>query len=368
MRFRDLLIEVFALCFRFLPWKGPTGLLAVGDPGSDSPVLLTGNYRLTVSRVRRALRGADIWLLVADSHGINVWCAASGGHLTNAGVVEALKTSGIEGKVEHRRLILPQLSATGLEPRVIERNSGWDAVFGPVRAEDLPAFLERGRTTREMRTIAFPPARRLEVGAFWGIPIVVVILAAGWPLFGILGASAGAVAALLVTLGVCIVLPWVPAVGWRRVWTALGMAAAFLIIAGGVWSISRPISGPALAIFGLVGLLLGGIVTADLAGTTPVLGSGIFHTDRFIIEPVVDRCRKTSECIVVCPRNVLAVSGGRVDVARAEYCIRCGACIVQCPEDALQFRYDDGSTVGALAVRGYKLGLFGRRSVPVPDL
>ncbi len=82
MRMRDLLPYVRDTALRLLPHRAPTGLVRIGDPGPESPVLLTGNFTLTVRRLRRVLEGTDAWLLVANSHGINVWCAAGGGHLT----------------------------------------------------------------------------------------------------------------------------------------------------------------------------------------------------------------------------------------------------------------------------------------------
>ena len=66
---------------RDVPHRAPTGLVRIGRPGRRSPVLLTGNFTLTVRRLRDALRGRDAWLLVANSKGVNVWCAAGGGHL-----------------------------------------------------------------------------------------------------------------------------------------------------------------------------------------------------------------------------------------------------------------------------------------------
>jgi len=85
-----------------------------------------------VARVKRALRGLDIYLLVANSKGINIWCAATGGLFTNHDVISVLKTSGIENKVEHRNVILPQLAATGIESRIIKKKTGWKSVWGPV--------------------------------------------------------------------------------------------------------------------------------------------------------------------------------------------------------------------------------------------
>lgn len=95
MSARDRLADLRDLVFRMLPHRVPTGLVALGRPDAESPVLVTGNYALTVRRLRRALTGVDAWLLVADSRGINVWCAAGGGHLTHHDVIAALRTSRV---------------------------------------------------------------------------------------------------------------------------------------------------------------------------------------------------------------------------------------------------------------------------------
>ena len=63
---------------RFLPLPQKTGLIKIGHPDRNSPVLLTGNYHLTILKVKRALKGQNAFLLVANSRGINVWCAAAG--------------------------------------------------------------------------------------------------------------------------------------------------------------------------------------------------------------------------------------------------------------------------------------------------
>ena len=135
----DFLSDAIQTGLGLLPFPVKTGLIRVGQPDRQSPVLVTGNLGLTVRRVLRALRGLDAYLLVANSRGINVWCAASGGHFTSNGVISVVKTSGIDNLVEHRRLVLPQLSATGVERSVVEEKTGWRVVFGPVYAEDNPA-------------------------------------------------------------------------------------------------------------------------------------------------------------------------------------------------------------------------------------
>ncbi|HUV73495.1 MAG TPA: copper oxidase, partial [Anaerolineae bacterium] len=122
---RYVVVSVVGTLLRLVPWPGKAGLMEIGHPGRNSPVLVTGNFRLTVERVRRSLRGVDAYLLVVNSRGINVWCSATGGLLTNHDVLSALKTSGIEERVDHRQVIMPQLAATGVEGRTLEKKSGW---------------------------------------------------------------------------------------------------------------------------------------------------------------------------------------------------------------------------------------------------
>lgn len=145
-------------------YQVPPGLYAVGDPTPDSPVLVTANYKLTFDLVRRNLPGRDLWLLVVDSRGINVWCAAGKGHFSSAEVVKRVSDTRLAEVVRHRTLILPQLSASGVAAHEVKRDSGFSVLFGPVRAGDIGAFLDAGcRATPAMRTVTFPLAERLKI-------------------------------------------------------------------------------------------------------------------------------------------------------------------------------------------------------------
>ncbi|MFC1581126.1 hypothetical protein ACFL4N_09510 [Thermodesulfobacteriota bacterium] len=93
--------------FRLFPCPSRVGLFSMGNPGPKSPVLVTCNFYITVRRVMKNLAGTNAWLLVADSKGVNVWCAAGGDEFNTRSVVSAIKTSGIEERVEHRKVILP---------------------------------------------------------------------------------------------------------------------------------------------------------------------------------------------------------------------------------------------------------------------
>ncbi|MCP4038305.1 MAG: copper oxidase, partial [bacterium] len=153
---KNFFLEFMQTALRLFPWPTQPGLRTIGRPDASSPVLLTGNFDLTVRRLVHALEGVDAWLLVAPSGGINVWCASSGGHLTTHQVVTALKTTGIADKVDHRQVILPQLAATGVLALDVFRRSRWKVRFGPVDMHDIPAYLEKREKTDSMRRVTFP--------------------------------------------------------------------------------------------------------------------------------------------------------------------------------------------------------------------
>jgi ubiquinone/menaquinone biosynthesis C-methylase UbiE len=164
---RTMLIDLWTLFFRIIPPypKVRPGLYAVGYPTPDSPVLVTGNFDLTVRRLVQAIDGRlDVWVLVADSAGINVWCAAGGGYFTAEKVIAAVKSSHLDEVVNHHALILPQLCANGVDGWRIRQEIGWGVHWGPVRAADIPAYLaSKRKKTDDMRWVRFPLKDRLEM-------------------------------------------------------------------------------------------------------------------------------------------------------------------------------------------------------------
>ena len=177
---RYVWVTIIETCLRALPFPCKTGLIVLGNPGRDAPVLLTCNFRLTVERVKRACQGMDAYLLVANSRGVNVWCAATGGLLTNHDVISVLKTSGIEERVDHREVILPQLAATGIDGKTVRRKTDWKVVWGPVEANAIPAFVNGGmETTPQMRAVRFPLIERFEMAVAWAFPVSLLALIVG---------------------------------------------------------------------------------------------------------------------------------------------------------------------------------------------
>jgi hypothetical protein len=133
------------------------GLYALGNPDNKSPVLVTANYKMSFDCLRRELSGRNFWILVLDTKGINVWCAAGKGTFGTEELIKRIASSGLKEIVSHRQLILPQLGAPGVAAHTVKKISSFKVYYGPIRAEDLPAYLDSGRkTTPTMRIITFP--------------------------------------------------------------------------------------------------------------------------------------------------------------------------------------------------------------------
>jgi hypothetical protein len=140
----------------------PAGLYAVGQPGSQSPVLVSANYKLTFDQLRRELAGRDLWLLVLETFGINVWCAAGKGTFGTLELINRINRTGLLTVVDHRTLIVPQLGAPGIAAHELRKATGFSVNYGPIRAEDLPEFLDRGmQVTPAMRRARFDLRDRL---------------------------------------------------------------------------------------------------------------------------------------------------------------------------------------------------------------
>jgi hypothetical protein len=142
----------------------PAGLYARGKPGPFSPVFVTANYKMSFDALRSALAGLDAWILVLDTKGVNVWCAAGKGSFGTEELLKRIEATRLAELIDHRELILPQLGAPGVSAPELARRSGFKAVWGPVRAADLGDWLATGRRKDEaMRTVRFTLVDRLAV-------------------------------------------------------------------------------------------------------------------------------------------------------------------------------------------------------------
>jgi len=140
----------------------PPGVYAVGDPTKDSDVFVTANYKLSFDIVRRALKGMAAWVLVLDTKSINVWCAAGKGTFGTDELMNRITLSRLSEVVSHRRIILPQLGAVGVNAGNVLKETGFRVSFGPVEAGDIPAYVDAGyKKTKEMSLIRFSMLDRM---------------------------------------------------------------------------------------------------------------------------------------------------------------------------------------------------------------
>jgi len=237
------------------------GLYAVGQPNDDAPVLVTANYKMSFDKLREVLAGRNVWILVLDTKGINVWCAAGKGTFGTVELVDRMRSSGVARIVSHRQLILPQLAAPGVVAYLVKKLSGFEVVYGPIRATDLPAFLDSGlRASADMRRKTFAFWERLVlipvelVSALkWALIIVPVMFLIGglggpgtfWEnafSHGLL-TVAGIVAALLAgAVFTPVLLPWLPGRAFSLKGMSLGVVAGALVCIFG-WDLTVSMAG-----------------------------------------------------------------------------------------------------------------------------
>ena len=90
------------------------GLYKLGNPGQESEVIVTSNYKLTFDIVRKNLEGLNAWILILQTYGINVWCAAGKGTFGTEELINQINDTQLQSFVSHRRIIVPQLGAPGV--------------------------------------------------------------------------------------------------------------------------------------------------------------------------------------------------------------------------------------------------------------
>jgi hypothetical protein len=140
------------------------GLYAVGSPGDTSDVFVTANYKLSFDHLRKNLSGINGWILVLDTKGVNVWCAAGKGTFSTKELILRLRGSSLEKIVSHKRIIVPQLGATGVAAHLVKVETGFNVLYGPVRASDIKKFINNGyRADKEMRRVTFTFSDRIKL-------------------------------------------------------------------------------------------------------------------------------------------------------------------------------------------------------------
>jgi hypothetical protein len=242
------------------------GLYSLGHPTPDTPVFVTANYTLSFDGLRSSLN-KDAYILVLDTRGVNVWCAAGKGTFGTDELVSKIQTTGLADVVSHRQLILPQLGASGVNSFEVEKQSGFKVEYGPVRADDLPEYLKTGKATEEMRQIKYTLKDRavlipVELNSAI-LPLIVSVIALYF-LGGVYPAIAATTAILAGTTLFPLALPWLPTKDFSSKGFLLGAVLALPLSAVAF------LSAPSFAIWlrvvaGLAYVMLMSPVTAYLA-------------------------------------------------------------------------------------------------------
>ncbi len=226
------------------------GLYAMGSPNGQSPLLVTANYKMSFDRLRGSLGGLNVWILVLNTQGINVWCAAGKGTFGTSELVARIQSSGLDRIVNHRNLILPQLSAPGVAAHEVKKLSGFKVIYGPIRARDLPDFMEVGlKATPEMRIKTFTTWERLVLipvelvhalkALLLIIPIMLIISALLGPggfwdnivSHGLFSIPALLIAIMAGAILTPLLLPWLPGRAFSVKGLVSGLLAAAVLLA-----------------------------------------------------------------------------------------------------------------------------------------
>jgi acetyl-CoA decarbonylase/synthase complex subunit gamma len=117
------------------------GLKVFGTPDENSPVMFTSNFALTYYTVASDIESSktNAYLIVVETEGSAIDSGVAGRKLTAERVADAIKASGIESKVKHKKIISP-----GKASRIsgeIEELSGWKVLVGPRDSSEIPKYI-----------------------------------------------------------------------------------------------------------------------------------------------------------------------------------------------------------------------------------
>jgi hypothetical protein len=278
-------------------YRVPPGLYGLANPDENSPVLVTANYRMTFDFLRRELKGVSAWILVLDTRGINVWCAAGKGTFGTDELIRRVKSADLGAFVKHRTLILPQLGAPGVAAHTVQKETGFRVKFGPVYAKDVKRFLADGMkiTDPEMRRVRFTLMDRLVltpmeiIPALKFIPVIFGILvllrlldgsglhAAFWNEFFVyIGALA------VGTTWVQALLPWIPGRSFTWKGWLLGtiwIVAAIAMFHPDFWTATSSL---------LVAPMFSGFIALNFTGATTFTSlSGVKKEMKFAVPAMI---------------------------------------------------------------------------------
>ena len=193
--------------------KVEPGLYKLGKPGPESPVFVTANYTLSFDALRSSLKEIDGYILVLNTFGINVWCAAGKGTFGTEELIRKIGETNLAEIINHRNLILPQLGAPGVSAHKVKERSGFHIKYGPVRAGDIPEYLSTKKVSAEARRVKFTLGDRLTLVPVEFVQVILPLLIVAVVLFFTVGLIPALALAGSVIAGTALfpaMLPWLP--------------------------------------------------------------------------------------------------------------------------------------------------------------
>jgi acetyl-CoA decarbonylase/synthase complex subunit gamma len=124
------------------PLQIAPGIYPIGEPDSQSPLLVTTNFSLTYFIVSTELDGTGMaaHLAIVDAEGMSVLTAWSAGKFSGERVAKGLRELGALERVTHRTVIVPGYVAVISGELEDALGDDWRVLSGPQEASDLTPF------------------------------------------------------------------------------------------------------------------------------------------------------------------------------------------------------------------------------------
>lgn len=261
------------------------GLYGIGTPDKSSEVLVTANFKLTFDHLRKQLADVNAWILVLDTKGVNVWCAAGKGTFATRELIKQISSCSLDKVVAHKRVIVPQLGATGVSARDVKKQSGFRVIYGPIRAADIPTFLNNNKKAdKEMRQVTFtlyerfiltPVEIQIVIKPALITALVLFIISgfgpgifsfsAAWER-GLISFAALAVGIFSGAVATPVLLPFIPSREFALKGIIIGSIFALLLILGTASAMNSPAGFFALFLFSVT---ISSFLAMNFTGTTP---------------------------------------------------------------------------------------------------
>ncbi len=125
------------------PVQVTPGIYDINEPGADDQLMITTNFSITYFSVANEVEGTGMpaWLLVADAEGLSVLTGWAAGKFDADKIATTVKTTGITGKINHKKLIIPG-AVSVLSGELEDELPGWEILVGPREAVDIPSYMK----------------------------------------------------------------------------------------------------------------------------------------------------------------------------------------------------------------------------------